>query len=113
MRTLTDATLYTVNGPRGAYYAVRNHDTGAVFTEPTESAAAAVANEQDLVIVDTITVSHSELLSIISSRLTDTALPGHRPEREPMTVSFDAPGAGAIGFDRPPVWREPEAPAHR
>lgn len=64
MRTLTDATLYTVHGPRGSYYAVRNHDTGAVLTERTRSAAAGLANEQDLVIVDQREISHAELLEM-------------------------------------------------
>src|SRR5205807_2995981 len=74
MRTLTDATLYTVNGPRGSYYAIRNHDTGSVLTERTESAAAALANEQDLVIVDQREISHAELLEMMASRCADGAV---------------------------------------
>ena len=36
---MTPATFYIVNGPRGVYYAVRNHHTGKVWTERTELAA--------------------------------------------------------------------------
>lgn len=68
MKTLTDATLYTVNGPRGTYYAIRDHDTGTVLTEGTESAAAAVANEKDLVIVDQLQIGHAELLKLMAAR---------------------------------------------
>ena len=68
MRTLTDATLFTVNGPRGCYYAIRNHVTGAVLTERTDSAAAALANENDLVIAEQREISHAELLEMLSAR---------------------------------------------
>ena len=73
MRTLTDATLYTVNGPRGSYFAVRNHDSGSVLTERTESAAAALANEQDLLIVDQCEISHAQLLEMMAARGADGA----------------------------------------
>lgn len=73
MRTLTDATLFTVNGPHGCYYALRNHDTGAVMTERTESAAAALANEHDLVIAEQRIVSHAQLLEMMESRSADSA----------------------------------------
>ena len=30
---MAQATFYTVNGPRGEYYAVRNHETKKIWTE--------------------------------------------------------------------------------
>jgi hypothetical protein len=68
MKTLTDATLLVVNGPRGAYYAILDNESGAVLTERTEHAAAALANEKDMVIVDRKEVSHAELLRIMAAR---------------------------------------------
>ena len=68
MRTLTDATLFVVKGPRGAYFAVRENETGAVVTERTEMAAMSVANEKDLLVVDRREIGHSELLALMASR---------------------------------------------
>ncbi|HXE54537.1 MAG TPA: hypothetical protein VN541_16060 [Tepidisphaeraceae bacterium] len=113
MRTLTDATLYTVNGPMGTYFAVRNHETGCIHTEQTKSAAAKIANEQDLLIVDTGEIDHSELLKMMGKQGQDFVAPGHRLEMEPVGAPFTPPGMEFGDFDRPVVWREPEAPAHR
>lgn len=68
MKTLIDATLLVVNGPRGAYYAILDNESGAVLTERTEHAAAALANEKDMVIVDRKEISHAELLRIMAAR---------------------------------------------
>lgn len=68
MRTLTDATLLTVNGPRGAYFAIQDNDTGMVLTERTEQAAAALADEKDMLIVERRRVTHEELLAMTNSR---------------------------------------------
>ena len=68
MRTLCDATLYTVIDPRGTYYAIRNHDTGMVWTKPTESAAAALANEHNLVIVEQEMIQHDKLMKLTSEQ---------------------------------------------
>lgn len=64
MRTLTNATMFVVNGPRGAYYALRDDDAGTIVTERTEQAAAALANEKDMLIVDRREISHAELLKM-------------------------------------------------
>jgi len=66
MRTVTDATLYVVQGPRGPYFAIVENDSGVVITEGTEQAAAALANEKDLVLVDRREISHDELLTVLS-----------------------------------------------
>jgi hypothetical protein len=68
MKTLTDATLYIVNGPRGPYYAVHERETGAVLTERTESAAMALANEKDMLIVDRQEISHAGILEVMAQR---------------------------------------------
>lgn len=64
MRTLTNATMFVVTGPRGAYYALRDDDSGAIITERTEQAAAALANDKDMLIVDRRDISHAELLKM-------------------------------------------------
>lgn len=74
MRTLTDATLFTVNGPQGRYFAIHNHDTGAVITRPTESGAAALANEQDLLIVDQREISHAKLQELSGAEQTPACI---------------------------------------
>ena len=73
MRTLTDATLLTVNGPRGAYFAIQDNDTGMVLTERTEQAAAALADEKDMLIVERRQITHDELLAMMSSRCPEQA----------------------------------------
>jgi len=77
MRTITDATLYIVKGPRGPYYAVRENATGMVLTERTEHAAMAMAHERDMVISDRVEISHADLLAMMVERCKDSpGLPG-------------------------------------
>lgn len=83
MKTLTDATLYIVNGPRGPYYAVHEHETGAVLTERTESAAIALANEKDLLIVDRQQISHAGMLELMAARGR-----GAEPAASERSISF-------------------------
>ena len=64
---MAQATFYTVNGPRGEYYAVRNHDSGKIWTERTELAANQQAREEGLVFVETQTVSHADSIRWASS----------------------------------------------
>ena len=101
MRTLTDATLFTVNGPRGSYYAVRNHDTGTIVTERTESAAASLANEQDLLIVDQREISHAELLDMMAARCAEgagtSAVGAHAETRDSHAAEH---GSGLLHFAR-------------
>jgi hypothetical protein len=66
MRTVIDATLYVVKGPKGPYYAIRENDSGLVVTERTEQAAAALANEKDMIVVDRREISHEELVKILA-----------------------------------------------
>lgn len=68
MRTLTDATLYTVSSLRGTYFALLDHDSGCILTEPTETAAAALANQRDLVIVDQVQITEDKLRKLMVSR---------------------------------------------
>ncbi|HEY2586314.1 MAG TPA: hypothetical protein VGI81_11175 [Tepidisphaeraceae bacterium] len=68
MKTLTDATLLVVSGPRGAYFAILDNESGTVLTERTEHAAAALANEKDMVIVDRREIGHAELLRMMAAR---------------------------------------------
>jgi len=111
MKTLTDATLYTVAGPRGTYFAVRSHDTGAILTERTEAAAAAMANEQDFVIVDQLEITHAELLEMMSARSVEDAS-GDRDEHG-MVEPAAAHGSGLAALARRLLHRgEPHTPAH-
>jgi hypothetical protein len=73
MRTLTDATLLIVKGPKGAYFAIQDNDTGLVLTERTEQAAAALANEKDMLVVDRREISHDQLLALTNSRCEERA----------------------------------------
>jgi len=66
MRTVTDATLYVVKGPRGPYYAIVENDSGEVIKEATEQAAAAIANERDLILVDRREITHDELTAMLA-----------------------------------------------
>lgn len=68
MRTVTDATLYIVNGPHGPYFAIRDNDSGEIITERTEQAAAVIANEKDMLIVDRIEITHAKLLAVSGFR---------------------------------------------
>lgn len=68
MRTLTDATMFVVDGPRGVSYALQDNDTGDIIVEDTEQAAAAQANEKDMLIVDRRQISHGELQKLLGKR---------------------------------------------
>jgi hypothetical protein len=111
MRTLTDATLFTVNGPRGCYYAVRSHDTGTVLTERTESAAAALANEKDLLIVEQREISHAELLEMMAARAEEGGVATQgSPTDHPASAGEHRPGL--LGFARRILHHEPQPPTH-
>jgi hypothetical protein len=73
MRTLTDATMFVVKGPHGPYYALQDNDSGVVVTERTEQAAAALANEKDMLIVDRREITHAELLKMTGMRSAEHA----------------------------------------
>jgi hypothetical protein len=98
MKTLSDATLLVVNGPRGPYYALLDNESGAVLTERTEHAAAALANEKDMVIVDRREVTHAELLKMMAARYD----PVERPAADQPMPTGDAAGpAPAMGLAGP------------
>jgi hypothetical protein len=84
MRTVSDATLLVVDGPRGPYYAIMQNATGTVLTERTEQAAASLANDKDMVIVERREVSHAELLRLMNDRY----------DRRPPHPAADHPTAG-------------------
>ncbi len=66
---MTPATFYTVIGPRGEYFAVRNHVTGKIWTERTESAARQQAQEEGLALVSGEKVTHARLLDLMASQI--------------------------------------------
>ena len=111
MRTLTDATLFTVNGPRGCYYAVRSHDSGTVLTERTESAAAALANEKDLLIVDQREISHAELLEMMAARADESGVATDTSQLDHAASSAEH-RPGLLGFARRILHHEPPPPTH-
>ena len=95
MRTLKDATLFTVSGPRGTYYAVRDEETGAVLTERTESAASAMADERDLLIVDRREVGHAELIEMMASRASQ-GTDARASEPQPVHARGEGSGLSAL-----------------
>jgi len=66
---MTPATFYIVNGPRGEYYAVRNHVTGKVWTERTELAACQQAQDEGLALVAGEKISHARLVELMISQV--------------------------------------------
>ena len=56
------AVLYTVQGPRGSYFAVHDPATGRICTESSDPRARAQAREMGLVVTHEETISHQELL---------------------------------------------------
>ena len=62
---MAQATFYTVTGPRGVYHAVRNHETGKIWTERTEHAAHQQAADEGLSLVDEQSITHMQLLDLM------------------------------------------------
>jgi hypothetical protein len=62
---MAHATFYTVNGPRGEYYAVRNHETKKIWTERTELAARQQARDERLEFVGEEAIDHIHLLDLM------------------------------------------------
>jgi hypothetical protein len=56
------AVLYTVQGPRGSYFAVHDPATGRICTESSDPRARAQAREMGLLVTHEETISHQELL---------------------------------------------------
>ena len=61
----TRGVLYTVRGPRAVYYALRNEETGRVWTERTELAARDQANELAITIVNEAEITQDELVRLM------------------------------------------------
>lgn len=106
MRTLTDATLYVVDGPHGPYYAIRDNESGRIVTERTEQAAARIANQTDMVIVDRVHITHAKLLA-----MTGSGAAGQQASATAQLLAFPTDAA----VDRPAnaapaMRREPYAP---
>jgi hypothetical protein len=66
---MTPATFYIVNGPRGEYYAVRNHVTGKFWTERTELAARQQAQDEGLALVAGENITHARLVELMISQV--------------------------------------------
>src|SRR4051794_26798207 len=56
------AVLYTVQGPRGSYYAIHDPATGRICTESSDPRARAQAREMGLIVVNEEKITHQELL---------------------------------------------------
>ncbi|HWE04787.1 MAG TPA: hypothetical protein VG326_20445 [Tepidisphaeraceae bacterium] len=88
---MAQATFYTVNGPRGEYYAVRNHDTEKIWTERTESAAQQQARDEGLEFVGHETIDHVRLLDMmIAVPFTPTSAPVAAVERGRMNLQIES-----------------------
>ena len=94
---MAPATFYTVKGPRGIYYAVRNHHTGKVWTERTELAAQRQADDEQLAIVASETIGHSQLLDLMIVQGLNTQA---SDAPAPSTASPRPPAPGGSGLSR-------------
>jgi len=54
--------LYTVQGPRGSYYAIHDPATGRICTESSDPRARAQARDMGLMVMHEETITHQELL---------------------------------------------------
>jgi hypothetical protein len=100
---MTPATFYTVNAPRHVYYAVRNHTTGKIWTERTELAAQQQARDEDLALIESLTLSHSQLLDLMIPHGPSTpkpAPPEHAGPNEPTRVGVTRVQTGLTHFLR-------------
>ena len=98
---MTPATFYIVNGPRGIYYAVRNHTTGKIWTERTELAAQQQARDEGLALIESQTLNHSQLLDLMISPGTQTRQPlaeEHASSHEPTRVGVTRVQTGLTHF---------------
>ncbi|HEY8751789.1 MAG TPA: hypothetical protein VIM11_27660 [Tepidisphaeraceae bacterium] len=78
--------LYMVRGPRGSYYAVHDPGSGRVFTERTDHAARAQAQELGLIVMSAEEVSHQELLRR-TGREADAASQAPTANRNPQPLA--------------------------
>jgi hypothetical protein len=79
------AVLYTVRGPRGNYYAVHDPGSGRMFTERTDHAARAQAQEMGLIVISEENVSHQELLRRAGREAdADTQASSNNPVPQPL-----------------------------
>ena len=95
---MAPATLYEVNGPRGVYYAVRNHQTGKVWTERTELAAQEQASEEGLCIVEGQSIDHSQLLELMISHAAQQLSWAKSNEKLPEKSSEEHGRRPGLGF---------------
>ncbi len=56
------AVLYTVQGPRGSYYALHDPATGRICTESSDPRARAQARDMGLLVTHEESITHQELL---------------------------------------------------
>jgi hypothetical protein len=84
------AVLYTVQGPRGSYYAVHDPASGRIFTESTDPRARAQAREKGLIVVNEETITHQELLRR-TGREADAAT--QAPKTNPTPQPLASPGS--------------------
>jgi len=89
---MVPATIYTVHGPRGVYYAVHNHHTGKIWTERTELAAEEQAADEGLALIDSKEIDHASLLDLM------IALAAHPPALAEKPAENSSDHRGRIGF---------------
>jgi hypothetical protein len=104
--------LYTVEGPKGSYYAIHDPATGRVRTERTEQAARAQARKMGITLVADEIISHEELLRRTGREMPETSQPlaqttDSTAESAPMIVPSSPYGNG----DPTTVDNVPDAPA--
>ena len=80
------AVLYTVQGPRGSYYAIHDPANGRIITESTDPRARTQAREMGLVVVTEETISHQELLRR-TGREADALTQAPKPDSTPQPLA--------------------------
>jgi len=92
------AVLYTVNGPRGSYFAIHDPAVGRVWTDRTGHAARTRASELGLFLVAEESVTHEELM-----RRTGRDADASRKDTNPdASAPFAAQPAAETPADPPP-----------
>ena len=83
--------LYTVEGPRGSYYAIHDPATRRIWTERTEQAARAQAQDIGMVLVGEEIISHEELLRRTGREVPPTPATAQSEFKKPRVPSHPAP----------------------
>ena len=99
------AVLYTVQGPRGSYYAIHDPATGRICTESSDPRARAQARDMGLMVTHEESITHQELLRRTGRDADVAAAQGSKtnPASPPEVSSEDGKTAGEETVGGPPM----------